>query len=286
MIGQCALCQKTKELKESHVIPRFIGKWLKDTSATGYMRQALNPNLRAQDFPKSYFLCGDCEQIFGKEEKTFAEKIFIPFQEGKKLFAYDKWLIRFIISLNWRLATKELDEPSKCKLSDSLKSELQKALEIWRGFLHEDKSDYGSYKHHIFFFDTIKSASERIDVPEKPNWYLLRSVDATIVRNSKSVFVYSKLPGIMIVSHVYPTNMIGWRSTRVFKRGTIKIPQACEVPGIGDFLFSRMSMMNQLSSQITEVQQQKIGETLKKNPERMEQSKSIEVFKADELFRK
>lgn len=41
--GICALCGKNAELRESHLIPKFVGEWIKRTSATGYLRQVVNP---------------------------------------------------------------------------------------------------------------------------------------------------------------------------------------------------------------------------------------------------
>jgi len=32
----CKLCEDNEDLKVSHVLPRFVGKYLKDTSATGF----------------------------------------------------------------------------------------------------------------------------------------------------------------------------------------------------------------------------------------------------------
>ena len=32
------LCGETKELQESHILPGFVYRWLKETSATGYLR--------------------------------------------------------------------------------------------------------------------------------------------------------------------------------------------------------------------------------------------------------
>ena len=42
-IGQCKLC-----LENSHIIPSFAGNYLKATSATGYLRDAVKPNVRRQ----------------------------------------------------------------------------------------------------------------------------------------------------------------------------------------------------------------------------------------------
>jgi hypothetical protein len=48
-----------------------------------------------------------------KDEKTFCEKIFIPYHEqGQSVFTYGPWLKRFIIGLHWKvLVTKEEQYP-------------------------------------------------------------------------------------------------------------------------------------------------------------------------------
>ena len=46
---QCALCASISELQASHIIPRFVFDWLRDTSATGHFRSSQIPDLRVQD---------------------------------------------------------------------------------------------------------------------------------------------------------------------------------------------------------------------------------------------
>jgi hypothetical protein len=48
-ITPCRLCGEMKELQESHILPGFVYRWMKETSATGYLRFAQQPNLRVQD---------------------------------------------------------------------------------------------------------------------------------------------------------------------------------------------------------------------------------------------
>ena len=55
--GQCRLCGAVSELQESHVLPAFIYRWLRDTSANGHMRSGEMPNKRIQDGHKRYWLC-------------------------------------------------------------------------------------------------------------------------------------------------------------------------------------------------------------------------------------
>lgn len=125
----CKLCQKNQDLRESHIIPKFVAKWLKESSATGYLRQGVEPNLRKQDFPKERLLCGDCENRFSRWENIFAEKIFLPYlNDGKREFEYTDWLLKFSVSLIWRMGISELDEFRDYK--PNLVGDLEKALAI------------------------------------------------------------------------------------------------------------------------------------------------------------
>jgi len=275
----CALCKRKKELRQSHIIPKFVVRWLKETSTTGYIRQGIKPNMRQQDLFKKPLLCGDCEEKFSNIEKKFCENIFISFQNGKKEFIYDKWLIDFIISLSWRVAFTEIEElggqylPNLCAM--------QKAIETWRRYLNDESSNRGKYKHHIFFLDILESASEGVEIVEKTNWYFLRSIDATIAYSKINEFVYTKLPGIIFVSYVIPFNENGWRNTRVENKGRLKIPQACGATGFGEFLNDRIKLTNKLAGNISERQKEKIGKDFMKNFEGRIDSKSIQVLMAD-----
>src|SRR5262245_9124045 len=96
----CNLCLCDRQLRESHVIPKFVAKWLKDSSATGYLRQGIEPNLRKQDFSTAQLLCSDCENRFSRLENLFAETIFFPYlNDGKREFEYTDWLLKFSVSL-------------------------------------------------------------------------------------------------------------------------------------------------------------------------------------------
>jgi len=44
--GICSLCKQNKEIRRSHIIPRFVSKWLKTTSATGFLRGVNEPDKR------------------------------------------------------------------------------------------------------------------------------------------------------------------------------------------------------------------------------------------------
>jgi hypothetical protein len=81
-INLCRLCGATKALQESHILPGFVYRWMKETSATGYLRFGQQPNLRVQDGLKRHLLCRDCEQRFNRWETQFANQIFHPMTQG------------------------------------------------------------------------------------------------------------------------------------------------------------------------------------------------------------
>jgi hypothetical protein len=84
-ISLCKLCEKNNDLKVSHVLPRFLGKYLKDTSATGFLTavdENGNPS-RSQDLYKRRLLCGQCESVLNEAETFFADKVFYPFKKDE-----------------------------------------------------------------------------------------------------------------------------------------------------------------------------------------------------------
>jgi len=263
-IGVCKLCKKSAELQLSHIVPKFVGKWIKKSSASGYFRNAVNPNLRIQDLYKENLLCKDCEEKFSSFETYFAEKIFYPFQNGtKKLFHYDTWLQKFVISVNWRVAISGLNK----NIPDNHPSKvlLDKTLETWRKFLIDEINNPGSNKHHVIFVG-ITDIKEFYKIQPAPydhftNMRILRSADfGTILDNYDRVFIFSNLCGIFLVSHIYPKSFNGWTSqTKVIKRGTIKTLQTNYDDKFGKFLAERLSLINNLiENNISEKQKQKI----------------------------
>ena len=121
--GACALCRKTAELRTSHMVPSFVGKWLKKTSATGFLSRSDDLSQRVQDLTKPPFLCENCEQIFSRLESHFAKTIWFPFQEkGIKSFKLDVRLELFGLSLGWRTLNRPMN---------LLRQELQNISDKW-----------------------------------------------------------------------------------------------------------------------------------------------------------
>lgn len=279
-IGKCKLCGQVSKIIKSHIIPKFAVNWLKRTSATPYIRQALYPNIPKQDIQQVPLLCAGCERLFSTWEGQFAQELFIPFQEkGQKSFSYGDWLLSFAVSLAWRMATVGVDNFRKSK--PELAEYIDKALDCWHAFLLGRSKDSGPYEHHLFFLDYVADA-RGTDLPDKINWYLLRSFDATIVSSSRSVFIYYLLPRLVFWSCIEPPEQEGWKGTRILERGTIAPPQVAPSE-FGDFLLNRAQVALERVGQVSDIQRTKIADNMLKDPARTLASQSWEMLQFEHL---
>lgn len=285
MTMRCKLCQRQDELVDSHIIPKFVANWLKETSATGFLRQATHPNLRRQDLPTQPLLCRDCEERFSIREKQFSETIFLPYhEEGKRTFEYQEWLLYFAISIIWRIGITQLESFRNYK--PHLVHLLERALGFWSDYLLGNSLSPGPYSHHLLFLDFVADI-EGGDLPEGFHWYILRGIDATIPASSKEVYVYGKLPGMVFFSGVHPARPSGWKNTRILRRGKISAShQVVTHDSFGEFLIDRVMQSWSLLDKISDRQEQRIAESVRMNPLRSLQSRSLQVYLAEQYWRK
>jgi hypothetical protein len=271
----CALCRKQKELKKSHIIPRFVAKWLKSTSATGFLRGAVKPEMRRQDLPTLPMLCGECEQIFSKLELYFAREIFYPFMnEGKRNIAYDDTLIRFIISLSWR--TLKAGYEVQVSHTPWIKKHIDKAEEVWRKFLLNESLEVGPYEHHMFFLDYVEKGP---GMPPRFQWYTLRATDSTLVSNENDIiFAYTHFPWVFFVSTIFPLQLLGWNGTRINKQGKTAMRFEIGDGRFGSFLLDRSKIVSSSTQKTDNSNDERILKSLSKNPERFLNSESFKVM--------
>ncbi|WP_420557154.1 hypothetical protein [Roseovarius sp.] len=100
---KCILCRTDPPINNSHVIPKFVFKWMIATGGSKYLRYAGAPNKRVQDGIKVPLLCVSCERQIGDTENDFSQKIFLPSVNNnvipKRIGATQ---YRFICSLHFR----------------------------------------------------------------------------------------------------------------------------------------------------------------------------------------
>lgn len=135
----------------SHIIPSFVGKWLKGSSPTGFLRKPSNPNKRVQDLEKTRLLCAECEQRLSRVESSFAANMFHPYLTGKAWrFDYGPWLLKFAVSLSWRTTIATLAAPDVEPIPKRQLGQVDKARLVWEDFLLDKSADVAPYEQHVF----------------------------------------------------------------------------------------------------------------------------------------
>ncbi|GMR18180.1 MAG: hypothetical protein BMS9Abin33_0585 [Gammaproteobacteria bacterium] len=231
MISKCKLCHQIKELKDSHVIPSFVGKWLKKTSATGYFIAVDTDDAaeRSQDLYKIQLLCIDCEGILNKYETYFASNVFHPFKNGTlSVIANDERIGKFAISISLRILW--VLQNSQDTLAIKWAHKLNKLEEEWRQYLLcTNNFVKGVNSHHILFSNEQLLA---YGLRTTPNLILnlLRTSVFYIYDKFDKPYIFSNMAGIQVISMVDSPELPVSNCTQVYPDQTLG---GKDRPGIG-----------------------------------------------------
>jgi hypothetical protein len=194
--GICALCAKDAELQLSHILPRFVAKWLKRT-AVGGIRSSDQPNRRVQDAPKRHFLCRDCEQLLQKWESPFAAQVFEPLHRAPDqipaAIQYGEWCLRFSVSVTWRILASFAADGRLATLTGRARARASEALRTWSEFLLGQTSHLREFQHHLLPLGML----EHPGGPSSSflNRYILRSTDYDFAGNDRDHMISPSLAG-------------------------------------------------------------------------------------------
>ncbi|MGA1856963.1 hypothetical protein VH569_13350 [Azospirillum sp. 11R-A] len=228
-VGKCALCDTENiELKESHSIPKFVYKWVKESSKTGFIRGGDNVNDRLQDGPKEHLLCNDCEGKLSAIEKVFAKgvfKIIANYRSQANSITVTEEMRVAVISIFWRalLTTRHRDNDRTIEdniLFDSFMSSLK----------HQINAKQCLSK--IYFAPFIADSSY-YDLPPEMIYNLERSVGGQDIRfydNPHRFFSLFKVP--FIYFYIFSE---GWdneemKNSTPFDVGSINLTSIKQIP--------------------------------------------------------
>lgn len=277
----CALCGADAPLKVRHVLPAFAFRWLRETSATGYMRMAATPNRRAQDGLKQPWLCGGCETLFSGFETAFATKLFHPWHGDSTLrVPYGEWLLKFCVSVSWRVLRYYEQRDGLPTFSDTQRAYVRQALARWSDFLFGRVPHPSGFEQHLLPFDGVRSTT--VDgLPDNINRYLRRGLDMDIARTSTFAFTYAKLGRFMIFGFVQPPAM-KWEGTKVHLREGVVAPREYVLPReLMDYVNDRARNYASVQARISEAQHDKIESAALADMDRLMNSGTFEAMMED-----
>lgn len=276
----CGLCGSIAELQESHIIPKFAIRWLKETG-TGYFRRVNAPNIRLQDGMKQRLLCVHCEQRFSSREGYFASQLFKPLLAGVKQVTYDERLAYFVVSLLWRALLRNREEAG---MGYRFLEEIGQAEEEWRKFLLGQGQLIRFAHLHIFIADL---AVENPPGVPKFNLYCARAFDVTFFDLEDRCYVVVKFATFFFIGLLTPYSEADWKGTRIENgTGTLSLPQEINDRAFGGWLMERARFaFEKFDSTISSNQKRVIQDHVRKRLPNLHHSDLFRAAVADALDR-
>lgn len=236
----CRLCQSEAKLLESHIIPKFAIRWLKQTG-TGYFRNINRPNIRLQDGVKEMMLCANCEQLFSLRESYFASHLFKPLIGGALNVQYDERFFFFVVSLTWRVLQWQL--PKFRRHSHRLLSRFEQASGEWRQYLLNGSDLKGFGHFHMFVADI---ANENPPGLLNFNMYCTRGWEVGLLDPDDRCYIVTRFGRFFFIAMLAPYVIDEWKFTRIQNGvGTFQIPQAIDDRVFGGWLYSRAKIASE-----------------------------------------
>lgn len=279
-LAYCALCCQQRDLLESHIIPKFIFKWQKDTSATGYLRSSKQPNMRVQDGLKTKLLCHECEQLFSGWESQFANRIFYPYHQGLGSdFSYETWLPKCFASITWRCLTF-LDRQREPSGLERARGDVQSSLATWKAFLHGQRPDVGKHQLHLLPLRSTQMPMDKTSC--RMHSYLWRAVSFGPVVTGDTSIVVVKLGLFFLVGIINEPESDRWEGTSVdLRSGTIDSRHITIPDWLLWWIQSQGQYVDEINNSITDRQRQIVCKTMDNDPTRVLASETLKAHLAD-----
>ena len=278
--GACAFCGMISPLRDSHVLPAFVYRWLRDRSGTGHIRHTDAPNRRVQDGLKLKWLCDICENKFSRYETAFANTIFYPLLKGADRVAYNDLFLKFCVSVSWRVLKYAYGRNQSKAYTLEQTRLAAEAEECWRLFLNGSVKHPGAFEQHFLLFDVIESTNIT-DLPPNFNRFMTGAVTLDIVGSDKSLLTFAKL-GRFIIFGIIQKGPNKWDGTKVHvKHGTIK-PETFTVPArLLDLFYEKAAHAGAAMATISDAQSTKIDDHVMRNIEKFRASEQFKAIVAD-----
>lgn len=278
--GICAFCLTEGELRNSHVLPAFVFRWLRRRSVTGYIRNTEAPNRRVQDGLKVPMLCGNCEAQFSRYETAFATKLFHPWHDGVAKVAYSDWLLKFAVSVSWRVLRFARGRNPDTRYTDEQNHLMDEAAKRWNAFLIGVTPHPGPFEQHMMIVDVIEDTTIP-NLPQNINRFLTGAVTLDIVGSQRSLMTFAKM-GRFIIFGIIQKGPNKWEGTKLHVKDGVIRPGKFVVPrGLLDLIEEKASLHEMGIASMSPAQRAKVRQMVERNPDRLARSEQFRAMIAD-----
>lgn len=294
----CRLCNNDKKLEQSHIIPKFIFKWIKNTSLTKKLRNSIVPNCRREDGDKLPFLCSECEDLFSKYETYFANSLFYPATKNNlSHITFTDELFKFIVSIIWRSLKYRLEQ--KIMIDELTETEIKIFNEFLDNckeyFHHNDISFLKNYSFHII---PLTEILETLNIIPPFTFTYQRVIDSSFRAFSQKnpnegydyLCFYVKIPFFLFVAEIIKNENYVWNNTNVKNQGYTWDLRNLTINNLVTEILNTMYNNKAIAGKkISDSQLKKIQESVSNAIEKgltTEQIKTIEAKKREHNFEK
>lgn len=242
-------------------------------------------------------LCRHCEALFSQYESEFARNIFYPYvqteldswgrQTGKiKSFPYSEWLLKFIISVQFRFCSQECDDAVEV-FGEKRARILKGQLAIWREYLLNKRADSGNNRSYIVFLQNLAFGHGSLpkQISEKVNFYLLRSVDSTLLFDDRILGVYVKLGPLLILTSIIPTIFPEMNNIVIRKNGDLSTIQNLKNARMNNYVFIDRPREAMEKMVMSKTQKDRISKAYAMNKDKQEQSLAMRAALSDKILK-
>lgn len=284
-VRKCQLCLEEKQLKLSHVIPKFVFSWHKRNSPS-YLRSGQEPNKRVQDGEKEYLFCEDCEEVFSCWEDKFSRKVFKVLNDpniSNPMVSYDESALKFAVSVSYRISIFSELEQGLEHFPIVLKEETKKARDVWRKFLLGEIAHPGKYEQHLMHLDVIEDHTAPTLSPFI-NRYFVGAVHSDMVCSDDMAFTYAKMFRVVIFGHIQELKS-KWKGTRIspssgtFGQRNIAVPDY-----VLDYMNGKANELYRAGDSLSDRQQQAIAKNVNANMEGLAKTSMFRASISDSLL--
>lgn len=206
----CRFCERRRPLRRSHILPRFVYAHQKQHFGVLRFVGQHGDQLTgfAQDGHRRLLLCGECEQVFGRFERLFAQDFFRPFVAVGTPISYGTWLAKFCAVTSWRVLTNARESGGPRAFPPAVLGDAEVALKAWKNVIAGIEQSASPFDFHMVPLD---------QGPTRDDWMHAWAVgrDTFYSHRSGSAYVVSKLGPLAVFGTVKEPEPSAWGGTRV-----------------------------------------------------------------------
>ncbi len=273
-VEECKLCGEERPLRRSHIIPKFVVRWQKQSGFTPYLRTAEDMNRRTQDSKTARLLCDECEQRLSGWENELANEVFHKAVNDEWVNGYSEETTLAALSIVWRTIWDWMNEEAKRKQLGKMRVEGPKDLvdqaakkeAEWREQIIRGEVNESEIIHMVIFGETDRPMLEGT---ESENRYLLRSVEITPMFTSKGdeYYLWIKMGPIAIIAVILKKDgeltEEEWSGTRMLPKGIQDRPKRIVLPmRLKEFMEDRARLHREWLDSISPEERVKIKQSI------------------------